>query len=54
MIFPMDKALVRFHGLVQIWSFECLQVLENMSLENSDVEENESELLPYFECQLEV
>lgn len=41
----MDKALNRLHGLVQIWSFECLQVLEKMSRRNSDeLEENESEL----------
>lgn len=45
----MDGALSRLHGLVQIWSFECLQALEKMSRKNSDVEkvddevENESE-----------
>lgn len=45
----MDRALNRLHGLVQIWSFECLQVMEGTmpkNIDNSDdeVEENESEL----------
>lgn len=45
----MDRALSRFHGLVQIWSFECLQVMEEISRKNieheveHEVEENESE-----------
>lgn len=40
----MDRALQRFHGLVQIWSVECLQALEEMSrrASSSDIEENES------------
>lgn len=42
--FPMDRALQRFHGLVQIWSVECLQAFEEMSRRgsSSDIEENES------------
>lgn len=51
----MDRALNRLHGLVQIWSFECLQVMEETSRKNTEpeadfevdseveVEENESE-----------
>lgn len=40
----MDKALNRFHGLVQIWSFECLQAFEEMSRSDYESdEENESD-----------
>lgn len=45
----MDRVLNRLHGLVQIWSFECLQVMEEISRKNTEVEvdveveENESE-----------
>lgn len=41
----MDKALNRFHGLVQIWSFECLEAMSSMpARKDSDLVENESEL----------
>lgn len=47
----MDKALNRLHGLVQIWSFECLEVMSKMpTRQNSDLEENESE----FKSELKV
>lgn len=39
----MDKALNRLHGLVQIWSFECLEALVNMSSRESELVENESD-----------
>lgn len=33
-----------FHSLVKIWSFECLQAIEEMSRKNSfEIEENECE-----------
>jgi hypothetical protein len=37
-----DVVLSRFHGLVQIWSFECLEAIGKMSQKESDLVENES------------
>jgi hypothetical protein len=47
----MDKPLARFHGLVQIWSFECLQAFIEMSRSDYESEEeNESDYYPEV-CQ---